>query len=89
MDSKDVQELTNDPNMYSKASGNGGGSEKIADDLITGTLKKPNSYHSDYGRKTVEELESLSKSGDRKAKQMLKLVKQHKQLNSKLGGKSK
>jgi hypothetical protein len=57
----------------------------IADDLIPGSLKRSNSYHADYGKMTYREIKDLaaSKAGDRKARQMKKLIEQVERLRNK------
>lgn len=48
----------------------------IADDLIPGSLKRSDSYHQDYGRKTYREIKDLAaaKPPDKKARQMKKPI---------------
>ncbi len=60
----------------------------IADDVISGTLKKSKSYHSDYGKKTYKEIKDLAaaKPPDNKARQMKKLIEQTERLNAKVKG---
>jgi len=59
---------------------------KKAEDLISGKLKKSKSYHSDYANKTYQEILDLAKIGDKKAKQMKKLIEQVERLREKLRG---
>jgi hypothetical protein len=58
---------------------------RTADELISGSLKKSQSYHSDYGHRTYGEIKRLAadKPPDQKAKQMKKLIEQVKRLKSK------
>ena len=53
-----------------------------ADDLIPGSLKRSDSYHTDYGEKSYEEIVLLAKAKppDRKARQMKKLIEQAQRL---------
>jgi hypothetical protein len=48
----------------------------IADDLISGSLKRSESYHTDYGKKTYGEIKELAAADppDKKARQMKKLI---------------
>jgi hypothetical protein len=48
----------------------------IADDLISGSLKRSKSYHQDYGNKTYKEIKDLAATNppDAKARQMKKLI---------------
>jgi hypothetical protein len=57
----------------------------VADDVITGSLKRSRSYHADYGNKTYKELKQLarSKPPDTKARQMKKLMEQVQRLREK------
>jgi hypothetical protein len=48
--------------------------ERTADELIPGSSRRSPSYHSEYGRKTVGEILELARRGDRKARQMKKLI---------------
>jgi hypothetical protein len=59
---------------------------KLADDLIPGSLKASQSYHSDYGKKTYREIKKLAraKPPDRKARQMKKLIEQANRLRAKI-----
>ena len=59
---------------------------KKAEDLISGKLKKSKSYHSNYANKTYQEILDMAKTGDRKAKQMKKLIEQTERLREKLRG---
>jgi len=58
---------------------------EIADDLITGSLKRSRSYHSDYGKKTYREIKDLAAANppDQKARQMKKLIEQTERLQHK------
>ena len=62
--------------------------DAIADEQISGKLKRSKSYHRDYGRKTYGEIKRLAraKPPDRKARQMKKLIEQVDRLRRKLGG---
>jgi RHS repeat-associated protein len=51
-------------------------SEKTADDLLPGSLKRSPSYNPKYGKLTRGELEKAAKTGDEAAKKMKKLVDQ-------------
>lgn len=57
----------------------------LADDLISGSLKRSPSYHADYGNKTYKELKRLArgKPPDLKARQMKKLIEQVDRLRDK------
>jgi hypothetical protein len=57
----------------------------IADDLISGKLKRSPSYHSDYGRKSYGEIKRLASGQppDPKARQMKKLIEREKHLRDK------
>ncbi len=59
--------------------------DQIADDLISGKLKRSRSYHLDYGRKTYGEIKRLAgaQPSDRKARQMKKLIEQAERLRNK------
>lgn len=59
--------------------------DDLADDLISGSLKRSNSYHFDYGKKTYKEIKDLAdaKPPDRKARQMKKLIEQSQRLREK------
>jgi len=60
--------------------------EPPADDQISGSLKRSPSYHSELGSKTKSELEKLAKQGGevgKRAKQMLKLIKEGTRLRGK------
>jgi hypothetical protein len=50
----------------------------IANELISGSLKRFRSYHQDYGDKTYKEIKELASSNppDEKARQMKKLIEQ-------------
>jgi hypothetical protein len=54
----------------------------IADDLISGSLKRSKSYHQDYGKKTYKEIKDLAAADppDLKARQMKKLIEQAERL---------
>jgi hypothetical protein len=58
---------------------------EIADDLITGSLKRSKSYHGDYGQKTYKQIKDLASGNppDRKARQMKKLIEQTERLQQK------
>ncbi len=62
--------------------------DQIADDLISGKLKRSKSYHSDCGRKTYGQIKRLANRvpPDRKARQMKKLIEQAERLRNKEGG---
>ncbi len=67
-------------------------SKDIADDLISGSLKKSESYHKDYGRMTYGEIRRLSRRKphpDMKARQMKKLIEQPRRLQAKNAKKPK
>jgi hypothetical protein len=57
----------------------------IADDLISGSLRRSKSYHQDYGKKTYKEIKDLAsrKPPDNKARQMKKLIEQTERLQQK------
>jgi len=57
----------------------------IADDLISGSLKRSASYHREYGQKTYGEIKDLAaaKPPDNKARQMKKLIEQSERLRNK------
>jgi hypothetical protein len=57
----------------------------IADDIIPRSLKRSQSYHSDYGTKTYKEIKDLAAANppDRKARQMKKLIEQTERLQNK------
>ena len=57
----------------------------IADDLISGSLKRSKSYHEDYGKKTYKEIKVLAAADppDPKARQMKKLIEQAERLRQK------
>jgi hypothetical protein len=57
----------------------------IADDLISGSLKRSNSYHSDYGTMTYKEIKDLASANppDKKARQMKKLIEHTERLQKK------
>jgi hypothetical protein len=59
--------------------------EQLADDLISGSLKRSRSYHGDYGRKTYREIKELASADppDHKARQMKKLIEQAERLRNK------
>jgi hypothetical protein len=63
----------------------------IADDLISGSLKRSKSYHRDYGRKTYGEIKRLAKRKppDKKARQMKKLIENSQRLQDKESGRPK
>ena len=60
----------------------------IADDLLSGSLKRSKSYHADYGDKTYKEIKELSSGSppDTKARQMKKLIEQAERLRAKRKG---
>ena len=60
----------------------------IADDLISGSLKRSKSYHRDYGKKSYSEIKNLAAgpSADKKARQMKKLMEQSARLREKAKG---
>ncbi|MEW6619403.1 MAG: hypothetical protein AB1422_08740 [bacterium] len=51
-----------------------------AEALISGYLKRSKSYHSEYAKKTYQEIIELAKKGDKKAQQMKKLIQERKRL---------
>ena len=57
----------------------------IADDLISGSLKRSRSYHRDYGKKTYGTIKALAAGTppDTKARQMKKLIEQSTRLREK------
>ena len=59
--------------------------EQLADDLISGSLKRSRSYHSDYASKTYGEIKRLAAVNppDVKARQMKKLIEQADRLRNK------
>ncbi len=59
--------------------------DATADDLIPGSLKRSDSYHSDYGAKTYGEIKRLAAGTppDQKARQMKKLIEQTERLRQK------
>ncbi len=59
--------------------------DAIADDLISGSLKRSKSYHADFGDKTYKELKELAAATppDKKARQMKKLIEQAERLRAK------
>jgi hypothetical protein len=59
--------------------------DDIADDLISGSLKRSKSYHADYGGKTYKEIKELAAGTppDKKARQMKKLIEQAERLRAK------
>lgn len=59
--------------------------EGIADDLISGSLKRSTSYHADYGDKSYKEIKELAAATppDMKARQMKKLIEQADRLRAK------
>ena len=62
--------------------------DTAADDLLTATLKSSESYSSEYGGYTVQELENLAKQGVIKAQKMLKLIRQSPRIMAKCKNKS-
>jgi hypothetical protein len=59
--------------------------DDIADDLISGSLKRSKSYHADYGDKSYKEIKDLAAATppDKKARQMKKLIEQAVRLREK------
>lgn len=57
---------------------------KKAEDLISGKLKRSKSYHQECADKSYQEILQLAKSGDKKAKQMKKLIEQAERLRQKM-----
>ena len=57
--------------------------KKKADDLISGFLKRSESYHSEYGGKTYQEIKDLAGQGDQRARQMKKLIEQGPRIRNK------
>lgn len=59
--------------------------DAIADDLISGSLKRSKSYHADYGDKSYKEIKELAATvpPDKKARQMKKLIEQAERLRAK------
>lgn len=59
---------------------------EIANDLISGSLKRSPSYHQDYGLKSYGEIKRLAAADppDPKARQMKKLIEQTERLRQKL-----
>ena len=59
--------------------------DDIADDLISVSLKRSRSYHSDYGQKTYLQIKDLAAANppDHKARQMKKLIEQTERLQQK------
>lgn len=57
---------------------------KKAEDLISGKLKRSKSYHQEYADKSYEEIIQLAKRGDKKARQMKKLIEQAERLRQKV-----
>jgi hypothetical protein len=57
----------------------------LADNVISGSLKRSRSYHRDYGKKTYKEIKKLAAQipPDRKARQMKKLIEQTARLRQK------
>ena len=60
---------------------------KKADELISGSLKRSKSYHSELGSKTKDEIIDLARKGNQAAKQMKKLIEQGERLREKVKGK--
>lgn len=62
--------------------------DAIADDLISGSLKRSKSYHAGYGDKTYKEIKELATATppDKKARQMKKLIEQAERLRAKRKG---
>jgi hypothetical protein len=61
--------------------------DQAADSLLSGKLKKSRSYHAGYGAKTYKQIKQLAAAGDKKARQMKKLIEQRQRLSNKLRGK--
>jgi hypothetical protein len=61
------------------------GDDDLADDLISGSLKRSKSYHADYGDKTYKKIKELvaGTPPDKKARQMKKLIEQAERLRAK------
>ena len=61
---------------------------EIADNVISGSLKRAKSYHREYGKKTYMEIKELAARvpPDRKARQMKKLIEQAARLREKRKG---
>ena len=59
--------------------------DDVADDLISGSLKRSKSYHADYGGKSYKEIKELAAATppDQKARQMKKLIEQAERLRAK------
>ena len=57
----------------------------IADNLLSGSLKRSKSYHASYGGKSYKEIKALAARlpPDRKARQMKKLIEQAERLRAK------
>jgi hypothetical protein len=57
----------------------------IADNVIPGSLKRSKSYHSEYGKKTYQQIKDLAAANppDKKARQMKKLIEQAERLQNK------
>jgi len=59
--------------------------DALADDLISGSLKRSKSYHAEYGDKSYKEIKELAAGpqSDPKARQMKKLIEQAERLRGK------
>ena len=59
--------------------------DDVADDLISGSLKRSKSYHAAYGDKSYKEIKDLAAASppDKKARQMKKLIEQAERLRAK------
>jgi hypothetical protein len=59
--------------------------DDIADDVVPGSLKRSQSYHKEYGKKTYKEIKDLAAANppDRRARQMKKLIEQTERLQNK------
>lgn len=59
--------------------------DEIADDLISGSLKRSKSYHADYGGKSYKEIKDLAAGTppDPNARRMKKLIEQAERLRAK------
>ncbi len=57
----------------------------VADDIISGSLKRSRSYHSDYGKLTYQQIKEQAAANppDEKARQMKKLIEQAARLREK------
>jgi hypothetical protein len=62
---------------------------KKADDLISGSLKRSQSYHTGMGGLTKQQILDKASKGDQKAQQMKKLIEQGDRLKKKVKNKKK